>query len=271
MSISRRNFTTLASGLLLAGVVAPALATPAEAATKKKTTTTTTAPTIRTISWAGQSWEVRDSTWSPGGPAYNGSYSDKNVTVNADGTLTMNLTNPTGSSPVSSEIIAASSTGYGTYTLTATGDFDNFHPDAVFGNLFLYDSTSTAVLGHNEIDGGEVAKWGHAGGPQVLSDTYYPTTAGVQTGAVVWPAGLTTATFTFTWLPGSITWDAYAGSTASGTSFLHSAVNSSDVPVPRNQKLHVNLWAFKDAYSVSPADIPATSVVLNSYSFTPAA
>ena len=268
MSISRRNFTTLAGGLLLAGIASPVLAAPAEAAPKKRTTAT---PTIRTISWAGQSWEVRDTTWSPGGPAYNGSYSDKNVIVNADGTLTMKLTNPTGSNPVSSEIIAANSTGYGTYTLTATGDFDNFHPDAVFGNLFLYDSSSTAVLGHNEIDGGEIARWGHAGGPQVLTDTYYPSTAGVATGAVVWPTGLTTATFTFTWLPGSITWDAYAGSTASGTSILHSAVNSSDVPVPRNQKLHVNLWAFKDAYSVDPSNMPAVSVKLNSFSFTPAA
>lgn len=267
MSISRRNFTALAGGLLLAAA-SPILAAPAEAAPKAKAPAT--APTIRTVSWAGQSWQVRDSAWSPGGPAYNGSYSDKNVIVNTDGSLTMNLTNPTGSSPVSSEIVAVNSTGYGTYTLTATGDFDNFHPDAVFGNLFLYDSSSTAVIGHNEIDGGEVSRWGHAGGPQVLADTYYPTAAGVQTGSVVWPAGLTTATFTFTWLPGSITWDAYAGSTASGTSFLHSAVTASDVPTPHNQKVHVNLWAFKDAYSVSPANIPATSVKLNSYNFTPA-
>lgn len=269
MSISRRNFTTLAGGLILAGVVSPVLAAPAEAATKKRTTSTT--PTIRTISWAGLSWQVRDTSWSPGGPAYNGSYSDQNVIVNADGTLTMNLTNPTGSSPVSSEIIAANSTGYGTYTLTATGDFDNFHPDAVFGNLFLYDSSSTAVLGHNEIDGGEVSRWGHAGGPQVLADTYYPTAAGVQTGAVVWPTGLTTATFTFTWLPGSITWDAYAGPTATGTSFLHSAVNANDVPIPRNQKVHVNLWAFKDAYAVDPSNMPPVAVKLNSFSFVPAA
>jgi hypothetical protein len=268
MNISRRRFATLAGGILLAGATSPVLVAPAQAAPKKPVKTTT--PTIRTVAWAGQSWEVRDSAWSPGGPAYNGSYSDKNVVVNADGTLTMNLTNPTGSNPVSSEIIAANSTGYGTYTLTATGNFDNFHPDAVFGNLFLYDSSSTAVLGHNEIDGGEISRWGHAGGPQVLTDTYYPTTAGVQTGAVVWPAGLTTATFTFTWLPGSITWDAYAGSEATGTSFLHSAVNNTNVPVPRNQKIHVNLWAFKDAYSVNPANMPSATVTLNSFKFVPA-
>jgi hypothetical protein len=264
MNISRRNFATLAGGIILAGVSSPLLATPAQA--KKKPA----AATIRSISWAGQSWEVRDSSWSPGGPAYNGTYSDKNVTVNSDGTLTMKLTNPTRSSPVSSEIIAASSTSYGTYTLTATGDFDNFHPDVVFGNLFLYDSSSTAVLGNNEIDGGEISRWGKAGGPQVLTDTYYPSTAGVSAGAVVWPAGLTTATFTFTWLPGSITWDAYAGAKAAGSSFLHAAVNSNNVPVPRNQKLHVNLWAFKDAYSADPSKMSAVSVKLNSYSFVPA-
>lgn len=273
MNISRRRFaalaTTLVGGLILAAGVSPLLAEPAQAAAKKPVSTTT-APSIRSVAWAGQSWQVRDSSWSSGAPAYNGAWSDKNVTVNADGTLTMNLTNPTGTSPVSSELVAANSTGYGTYTLTATGNFDSFNPNVVFGNLFLYDSSSTAVIGHNEIDGGEVSRWGHAGGPQVLSNTYYPTSAGVQTGSVVWPAGVTTATFTFTWLPGSITWDAYAGSTATGTPILHSAVNNSDVPVPHNQKVHVNLWAFKDAYSADPAGMPPVSVILNNFTFTPA-
>lgn len=273
MSISRRRFaalaTTIVGGIILTAGMSPLLSEPAQAAPKKPVATTT-APSIRSVSWEGQSWQVRDSSWSAGAPAYNGAWSDKNVTVNADGTLTMNLTNPSGSSPVSSEIVSANSTGYGTYTITATGNFDNLHPNVVFGNLFLYDSSSTAVAGHNEIDGGEISRWGHSGGPQVLSNTYYPVDAGVETGAMVWPTGLTTATFTFTWLPGSITWDAYAGPTATGTPILHSEVKNSDVPVPRNQKIHVNLWAFKDAYSTNPSTMPPVSVTLNSFKFVPA-
>ena len=267
MEMSRRRFAGLAGGVLLAGAASSLLASPAQAASKTKTST----PTIQTLNWAGTTWQLRDSSWSSGGPAYNGLYSAKNVKVNTDGTLTLSITNPTGSNPVSAEILAATSTGYGTYTITATGDFDNLDPDVVFGNFFLYDDSSTAVAGHNEIDGGEVSKWGHAGGPQTLTDTYYPVAAGTQTGATVWPSGVTTATFQLVWLPGSITWDAYQGPAVAGSSFLHSAVSNSNVPVPRNQRMHVNLWAFQNSTSPSASGLAPVSVTLNSYSFVPSA
>lgn len=226
--------------------------------------------TAPTFSWSGEKWIARDyDTWPSsilgGGPHYNSTewYSSL-VQPQPDGSLKMTLENK-GSYPVAAQIVSEKSYGYGTYQMTVTGDFNNFHPGVVFGSMFTYDYTDGPAGGHNEINGGEISNWDGTGVTD--SSNFYKNTGGdpIVAGSTVLPSGNTTITTRMKWEKDKITWDLFSGNGTSGTSLGH-YVSTTDVPTPHNEQVNVNIWV--KGSDPDRANAPTTSVYLNSFTFT---
>ena len=220
------------------------------------------------IEWSGHAWYARDSDFRSGGPGRGGNWSRRNVTVNTDGTLTMKATNPTGKSPVAAELVSRETFGYGSYSVTVEGPFTDLHPAYVFG-VFTFDWSGTAQgPGYNEIDIGEISKWGKSA--TSISAAYYPDAGGTRKVAkVLWPKGLTRATLRLVWLPRTLMFQAFAGDSATGVPFLNSSVTAVDTPVPKHEAVHINLW--DGQWAGKPADgasAPETTVTLVRFSHT---
>jgi hypothetical protein len=209
-------------------------------------------PAQPSFTWSGHRWYARDSSFRSGGPGQGGNWSRRNVVVNADGSLDLRITNPTGASPVAAEVVSRETFGYGTYAVTVEGDFTHLPPAYVFA-VFTFDWSSTGVgPGFNEIDIGEVSSWGGTS-PPALSHTYYPDAGGAHSvGVQRWPPTVTQATFRLVWRPGVLTFQVYAGRAPSGTPFSDVTVSAADVPTPKNEAVHVNLW--DGSWDGNPAD-----------------
>ncbi len=199
-------------------------------------------PSEPSFSWSGHQWYARDSSFRSGGPGQGGNWSRSNVVVRADGSLDLKITNPRGDSPVAAEIVSRETFGHGTYQVTAEGDFAHLPPAYVFGVL-TFDWTSTAVgPGFNEIDAGEVSSWGRTT-PPTVTHTYYPDAGGARSvGVTPWPSNLTQATFRLVWQPEALTFQVYAGPAPTGRPFSEVTVRAADVPTPKSEAVHINLW-----------------------------
>lgn len=199
-------------------------------------------PSQPSLTWSGRQWYARDSSFRAGGPGRGGNWSRRNVILNADGSLDLRITNPTGNSPVAAEVVSRETFGYGTYQVTAQGDFAHLPPAYVFG-VFTFDWTSTGVgPGFNEIDVGEVSSWGRTT-PPTVSHSYYPDAGGSRrVGVKSWPSTVTQATFQLMWRPGVLKFQMYSGSAPTHNPFSGFTVCAADVPTPSKEAVHINLW-----------------------------
>ncbi len=221
-------------------------------------------PDQPSLRFAGRHWYARDSSFRSGGPGLGDNWSRKNVVVNHDGTVDLMVTNPTGHSPISAELVSRESFGYGTYTLTAVGEFARLHPAYVFG-IFTFDWSAGGVgPGFNEIDISEISSWG-APTPPTTTHAYHPDTGGTKSvGGAAWPASTTQATFRLEWLPRSLAFT--VSDTRTGAVVSARTVNAADVPTPRREAVHLNLW--DGSWGGKPADgqhAPATSVRITGF------
>lgn len=221
--------------------------------------------------WCGLNWVKR--SWG-GAPTFNGQYDPANVVPNADGTVTLRVTNPTAAAPWAAELnTTRRGFGYGTYTCVVDANLTTMRPEVVFGGLFTYDNATLPA--HNEIDVHETSAWG--GGPShdwpvKVDHTYYHAVDGENVGinvSSVAAPGSRVQTHVMTWKPDKITWDSYIGEGISGTLIKHSEATL-DVPAPAAECLVVNLWVFT-GNSGSPETVPEYEVTLRSVSFAPLA
>jgi hypothetical protein len=202
-----------------------------------------------------------------GSPAYNGKWSTANITgPDSNGYVTLHLTNPTGSSPVSAEFDSTrQGFGYGTYTTVAAARLDTMNKALVFGCLFTYDDL-TPHASHNEIDVCETSAWDQPRNPVTLEHTYYTDSSGG--GGIVDATPVppdTVLTHRMVWAPGKITWDSYIGTGTNGTLIKHTERTSS-IPIPYKESVVFNLWAFDNA----AANAAPFDVVIRDFSFVPA-
>lgn len=229
------------------------------------------------FSWKGFNWEKR---WWSGAPHYNKTFDAANVSdPDANGHITMTLSNPTGNSPVAAEFNTTrhGGWGYGTYSATVEKNLNSLQDEAVWGCLFSYDPN--AAPGYTEIDICEASAWG--GGKSYGQD--WPVTQGHG----YWfdaskPAGEGNNTTVFkatndpvlthkmVWEPGRITFETYSGEGYSGPLLKRTVLESSTVPVPSpNTTLHFNLWATAGGGG-DPDNLRPEQVIVRDFSYAPA-
>lgn len=220
-----------------------------------------------TFTWKGYEWEKRTSA---GAPAHNGQWNPDGVIVAPDGSVALNLSNPTGDSPYSAEFLSVQEGwGYGTYTVTVDAALSTMHHNVVFGGLFLYDSSDSAPITHREIDVHETSAWGGEFAPTV-AHTYWRDVAGVNTSEAEYvpvPAE-TLQTHVLIWQQDRLTYRSYLGGAATGTPY-HETVFFDDVPTPGNEKVHFNLWSFALDGDTATADTTSnTTVIIKDFSYS---
>ena len=227
------------------------------------------------FAWKGFNWEKRRSS---GAPNYNKQFAAANVSSpDADGHVTMTLSNPTGESTIGAEFnTTRHGFGYGTYSTTIEKDLTTLQKEVVWGCLFTYDST--VAPGFNEIDLCEASSWG--GGS--INNQVWPITQGHG----YWfdaskPPGVgnDTAIFDVTshpvlthrliWEPNKLTFETFAGEGSSGTLLKRTVKEGENVPEPARETIHFNLWVTGGGGG-DPAHVKPEKVVIRDFSFVPA-
>jgi hypothetical protein len=221
------------------------------------------------FSWKGLNWDRR--SWG-GPPHFNGIYDSANVVgPDANGHVTLRLTNPTGNAPRAAEISTTRrGFGYGTYSVVVDKRLDVMQSEVVWGCLFTYDGD--AAPGYNEIDACEASAWGSSQWPVTQSHVYWhdASRAPGQGSVAETFAVPTTAvqTHRMVWAPGRITYETFSGEGFDGPLLKRSVLSGSTVPVPARESLHFNLWVFGGGGN--PSRVSPETVTIRDLSFVPA-
>lgn len=271
--ILKKTFVGLAAILLIGVVGVPAAQ--AKTTAQDKVTVINSPGPAGDFSWKGFNWQKRP--WT-GGPMYNGSYSVDNVSnPDANGYVTLSLSNPTGNAPSAAEFQSTRrGFGYGTYTTTVEKNLNSLQKEVVWGCLFTYDQDSPP--GMNEIDLCEASAWGGGANygqvwPVTQGHGYWfdaTKAPGVGNNTVVFNAtDAPILTHKMVWEPGKITFETYAGSNDRGTLLKRTVLQGPTVPVPAKEHVVFNLWV-TDGGGGDPAHVKSEKVTIRDFSFTPA-
>jgi hypothetical protein len=227
------------------------------------------------FAWKGFNWEKR--FWG-GAPQYNKLFSANNVSnPDANGHVTMSLTNPTGADPVGAEFQSTrQGFGYGTYSTTVEKNVSLLQKEVVWGCLFTYDPLATP--GYNEIDLCEASAWGGGAsygeswpvtqGHGYWFDASKPPGEGNNT-VVFDVTSDPVLTHKMVWEPGKLTFETYAGDGYTGPLLKRTILEGTTVPKPAKEQIHFNLWVTGGGGG-DPAHLKPESVVIRDFSFTPA-
>lgn len=230
-----------------------------------------------TVEAFGLHWMTRTDTWHPGGPAANQKWNPRALRKRDDGSIEISIST-VGGEPLSAEIVSAESMGYGTfeasYELIAPARMRDMHKNIVWG-IFPFD-WDDPYPGYQEIDIVEDSYWsGYT--DMVGKYTLYP--QGEDSGKHLtdrpWTQTGKGATVRMTWTPGKVLWETWeshlteseARTTPAAQGGYFSGSITNGIPVPRTQRVHINLWAFKGQGGWE--SIPATTMHLKDFKFTP--
>lgn len=214
--------------------------------------------------WKGYTWDVRDG--GTGGPGFGG-WSENNVSVDGDGYLNLKITNPTGDSPIGSQIVSQTTgLGYGTYTITVGTRLDNIDKNIVFGGLFPFYYGNPYI----ELDVNETSKWDTES--SVISHTVWygsnPESPSNLSKSSATPSDVV-QTHRLIWEEGRATFDSFIGSNTAGIPYFHTQINE-NVPEPSTEALVINLWAYAEGNpTADDIDIPETTVIVRDISYSP--
>jgi len=228
------------------------------------------------FNWEGLNWHKR--SWG-GGPHYNGQWQASNVgNPDANGDVTLSLTNPTGNAPQAAEMQTTKrGFGYGTYTTTVEKQVDAMQPEVVWGCMFTYDPDATPGFG--EIDLCEASAWGGgaaygqnwpisqghgywfdaslgAGNGNVVT-TFAPPTTLIQTHKLVWEKD-------------KLTFETYEGEGLTSKLVKQTILTGDKVPEPGQERIHYNLWVI-GGNGGDPDHVDPETVKIKSLTFVPAA
>lgn len=229
---------------------------------------------VGNFSWEGFNWETR--FWN-GAPHYNGAWSADNVSnPDANGHVTMKITNPTGNSPVAAEFQSTRrGFGYGTYSTTVEKNINSMQKEVVWGCLFTYDPDSPP--GFNEIDLCEASAWGGGAAygeawPITQGHGYWFDASkgpGLGNNTVTFPLSSSPIlTHKMVWEPGKVTFETFEGEGYAGTLLKRTVLQGANVPVPAKERVHFNLWVTGGGGG-DPAHVQPESVKVRDFSFTP--
>jgi hypothetical protein len=209
------------------------------------------------VTWNGVSWQVKTSNAAVGpGPNI---YSRANVSVDPRGFLHLGIAKDANNRWTTSEVIAPTSDGYGTYTFTVATRLDQFDPNVVLG---LFTWSDKAPYAHRELDV-EVARWGTAADPTNAQFVVQPYNKLNHLVRFQESAAIRTVQ-RFTWRPGLVSFVSTRLDT--GATVATYTYSGSDVPVPGDERVHLNLWLFNGA---APTNGQSVDVTVESFAFAP--
>jgi hypothetical protein len=206
------------------------------------------------VTWGGASWQVKTST-SAVGPGPN-VFSAANVGVDGDGHLHLRISQQAGRWTCA-EVIGPTSFGYGTYAFVVQTSLAGFDPNVVLG---MFTWSDRARYAHREIDI-EVADWGNDSDPANAQFVVQPWDGATHLVRFPEPANVRTLQ-QFSWRAGQITW--LAKSLDTGAEIAGYTYTGTDVPIPGDERVRLNLWLFNGTAPAGPAE-----VVVESFTFTP--
>jgi hypothetical protein len=207
------------------------------------------------ITWSGATWQVKSSRAAVGpGPCV---FATSGVSVDGAGALHLRV-QKSGSAWTCAEVIGPTSYGYGTYTFEVASRVDAFDPNVVLG---LFTWSDKAPYAHREIDI-EFAKWANAADPTNGQFVVQPYGTANHLVRFTQPA-VTTSTQSFTWRAGVIDWSSRDGS---GNLIASYHYTGTDVPVPGDERVHLNLWLFQGA---APSNGLPAEAVIRSFTYRP--
>ena len=207
------------------------------------------------VTWNGLSWQVKTSTAAVGpGPNI---FSKANVSVDGSGFLHLRIAKDASNRWTTSEVIAPTSYGYGTYTFTVATPLDTFDPNVVLG---LFTWSDKAPYAHREIDF-EAARWGNASDPTNAQFVVQPYNLANHLVRFTNP-GLVRTAQQFTWGAGQVSFVSTRLDT--GAIVFQYVYTGVDVPKPGDERVHLNLWLFAGA---APTNGAPVEVVVEKFEF----
>lgn len=209
-----------------------------------------------TVRWGGATWQVKTSR-SAVGPGPN-VFDKANVSVDTSGYLHLKIQKNPAGTWTTAEIIGPTSFGYGSYTFTVGSRADNLDPNVVLG---LFTWSDKAPYAHREIDI-EFARWGNAADPSNAQYVVQPYATARHLVRFSQPSA-TPSVHSFTWRAGQITWQSLDAASNQIATF---AYTGSDVPVPGDERVRLNLWLFHGA---PPTNGNPTEIIVRSFTFAP--
>lgn len=219
-------------------------------------------PTRRTLEFSGYTWEVKESELAPVGPGPNYfSNNQEDVWVDGTGRLHMKIVMRDGRW-YSTEIINTESLGYGSYSFTLAGPFEQVNENIVLG-FFTWD-TAAPAFNYREIDI-ELARWGDPANDNAQYVVQPYTTAG-NIFRFDLPANVDSSTHVFTWEADRVHFRTVRGADRNGESIMSWAYTGADIPPAGDEQVRINLWLFRGA---PPSDGQETEVVIDAFSFIP--
>jgi hypothetical protein len=171
-----------------------------------------------TVFFSGRWWDVKSGYNGPGPNSFSDAYKD--VWVDENGYLHLNIAKHDDGNWYSTEVITQDTVGYGTYVFTIQGDPLSFAHNVVLG-LFTWDNNTFFEQANSEVDI-EFSKWGDVTETNPLTTSVQPVFFGTfypeRTHHIEVDSTLIqgVSTHTFTWTDTLITWKSYAGDQIEG-------------------------------------------------------
>lgn len=242
---------------------------------------------FETLTWKGHEWGVRQPNdivfW--GGPQAENPRTGQSewihgATVNDNGDLVLENKGIDGAV----ELNMNESTGYGSYSFTYSGDFNNMNPHNVLG-IFTYDMSErfidpktqrpyTRGDGYTEIDFIEISRWGdedrkypHAGVTYYPDDGYTVKPDSIHASQYnITQPGMQTLTTTVEWKKDFL----HVKTTDQNGNVIDDVTSTERVPVDRGtQQLRINLWTTAANSEKKYYNATGDTIVFHDFSYTP--
>lgn len=215
------------------------------------------AQSMRTISFSGFEWYVRDSNNSKVGPGGNKfSNSNDNVWLDNEGKLHLKLVFKNGVW-YCSEVRLLKSLGYGTYTFHVNSDLTTIDDNAVIGMFSYLDD-------NNEIDI-EFSKWGIDSN----SNAQFVVQPADKTGNIerfTIDKGQNSTQHSFEWRENFIRFESKIIKKDTSQILHEWRYTGESIPKESGERLKLNLWLFKSQHV---KNLKKSEVVIDSITFSP--
>jgi len=205
-----------------------------------------------TVTFSGQTWNVRSGTGGPGPNQW--SDAPDAVWVDDDGALHLTLRQDPSGAWLCTEVWTDAPTTFGAHTFYVDSRFDRYDRNVVLG-LFTYQDDT------HEIDV-ELAKWGAPGGDSLWYTVQPPDSASQWSAAPTLDGSYTT--HQFDWQPGSVRFRSWHGHYAEppDATWLFGDYTSTAAHIPdatAAMPVHINLWLMS---GLAPTDGQEVEVVI---------
>ena len=237
------------------------------------------------FTWQGRDWMLRTDA---GAPHYNGQWaSETGVEVDEDGHLRLSLQRINDVVHAAEVFTVQQGFGYGRYRWTVGTPAAGLYSNIILG-LFTYDPAVSPT--NNEID---IELGGWSWGAPAWDHTYFrpgidPEPDKQPVGMIQFPGTADPVTVhEFEWMPGRIVWRSWLNGDPTttpdresvaihGQPYTYENTNGTftgthAIPVPANERIHMNVWVYSENPGSPADDTPATEFVIEGFEYTPLA